>query len=78
MAAVLTMNFLRLLWRVARQVFHETTGALFFFFSFFGGVSAWRQWQRGSSLWLAGVAAGFTLMMFLLGVSSFRSARRVR
>ncbi len=76
--AASTLNFLRVLWRVTRQVFHETVGALFFFFSVFGGTAAWRQWQRGTALWAAALASGFTVMMFLLGVSSFRSARRVR
>ncbi len=39
---------LRVLWRVIRQLFHETTGALFGLFAIFGVVVAWREWKHGS------------------------------
>ncbi len=71
-------GFLRVLLRIARQLFHETTGALFFLFAIVGATAAWREWQKGSAQWLVGLAIGFTLMMAAFAVASFRSARRVR
>ncbi len=68
----------RTLLRVSRQVFHETTGALFGLFAFSAATSAWRGWHRGSAEWIAAMAAGFSLMMAAFAVSAFRSARRVR
>ncbi len=70
--------FLRTLGRIARQLFHETTGALFFVFAIAGATAAWRAWQKGSAQWLVGLAIGFALMMTAFAVASFRSARRVR
>jgi glycerol uptake facilitator-like aquaporin len=70
--------FLRSVWRAARQLFHEATGAFFILFALIGAVSAWREWQRGSAAWLIALSLGFTLMMGAFAVASFRSARRVR
>ncbi|MBI3484862.1 MAG: hypothetical protein HY012_06885, partial [Acidobacteria bacterium] len=50
----------RSLARVVRQLFHEVTGAFFLLFAALGGVSAWRHWQRGSALWVFGIALAFT------------------
>jgi uncharacterized membrane protein YfcA len=72
------IDYLRLLWRIARELFHETTGALFAFFSLAGWLSAWRHWRRGGVPWDVGLAIGFALMMLAFAVGSFRSARRVR
>ena len=71
-------TFLRTLLRVAQQLFHETTGALFIVLAIGGGASAWREWEKGAAQWLVGLAVGFTLMMVAFAVASFRSARRVR
>lgn len=71
-------ELVRSLWRVTRQLFHEVTGAFFIVFAAIGGVSLWREWQRGSEEWLIGLSAGFTLVMTWFAVTSFRSARRVR
>lgn len=71
-------GFFRLLGRAARQLFHETTGALFALFAMLGALSAWREWQRGAAEWLVCLVAGFTLMMGAFAVAAFRSARRVR
>ncbi len=71
-------GFARVLLRVARQLFHETTGAVFFTFAIAGVVAAWRQWQKGTAQWLVALAIGFALMMVAFAVGSFRSARRVR
>jgi glycerol uptake facilitator-like aquaporin len=71
-------EFFRSLWRVIRQLFHEVTGAFFLLFAALGGASAWRHWQRGSDLWVLGIALAFTLMMAAFAFASFRSARRTR
>ncbi len=76
--AAATGGFARTLLRIARQVFHETAGAMFFFFAVLGGVAAWREWQKGSAQWLVALSIGFALMMAAFAVASFRSARRVR
>ena len=71
-------GFLRTLLRIARQLFHETTGALFFLFTILGATAAWREWQKGSAQWQVVVAVAFTLMMAAFALAAFRSARRVR
>ncbi|HEV8384803.1 MAG TPA: hypothetical protein VGQ11_08015 [Candidatus Acidoferrales bacterium] len=70
--------FVRSVTRVVRQLFHEVAGAFFLLFAAIGGVSSWRYWQRGSDLWVLGIALAFTLMMAGFAFASFRSARRVR
>ncbi len=71
-------GFLRTVWRVGRQLFHEITGAMFLLFAFAGASGAWREWHRGAAQWLIAVTIGFALMMAAFAVASFRSARRVR
>ena len=71
-------EFLRAGWRAARQVFHETTGALFVLFAAVGAAAAWREWHKGSAPWLIALATGFALMMAAFAGASFRNARRVR
>ncbi len=73
-----TGGFLRTAWRLARELFHEVTGALFVVFAIAGAASAWREWQKGEAQWLVALAIGFALMMTAFAVASFRSARRVR
>jgi len=77
--------FLATVWRVARQLFHETAGAAFLLLSVTGALSTWRYWKSrpamppaGPELWSVSLAAMFTLMMAAFSVASFRSARRVR
>jgi hypothetical protein len=71
-------QFLRVLWRAARQLFHETTGTLFFLIAVAALQSAWRVWHNGASRVMLGVSAGYAALMILFGVLSFRDARRVR
>jgi hypothetical protein len=74
----LVRNFLRVIWRAARELFHEVTGALFFLLAVSAIQSAWRAWQRGAGQWLVGVGAAYAVLMILFGVLSFRDSRRVR
>jgi hypothetical protein len=69
---------LRVLWRAARELFHEVTGTLFFLLAVSAFQSAWRAWHRGAGQWLVSVSAGYALLMILFGVLSFRDSRRVR
>jgi hypothetical protein len=71
-------HFFRVLWRAARELFHEVTGTLFFLIAVSSMQSAWRSWQRGAGQWVVGVGAGYALLMILFGVLSFRDSRRVR
>lgn len=71
-------NSLRVLWRVARELFHEVTGAVFFGLALAALQSSWRSWHKGAGRWLVGMTAGYALLMIFFGVLSFRDSRRVR
>jgi hypothetical protein len=40
---------LRVLWRAARELFHEVTGAVFFILALAALQATWRSWQRGAA-----------------------------
>jgi hypothetical protein len=63
---------LRVVWRAARQLFHEATGAVFALFALYFASIAWRLWHSRPAAWLL----GFTIVVFAF--TSFRRARRVR
>jgi len=69
---------LRTFWRVTRQLFHETTGALFGLFAAWAAFAAWKQWKHRPALWLMGLAIAYAIMMAAFAFASFRRARRVR
>jgi hypothetical protein len=71
-------NFLRVLWRITRELFHEVTGALFFLIALSAIQATWRAWHRGAGQWMVGMTAGYAVLMILFGVLSFRDSRRVR
>ena len=66
------------IWRVTRQIFHETAGSVFFLFSIAGGVATWREWRHASAVWLVMLCLLFTVIMAIFSVTSFRDAGRVR
>lgn len=72
------MSTLRLIWRAAREVFHETIAALFFFFCVLGALGALHQWRTPSDHWVAGLDMGYAAMMGAFAALSFRDSRRVR
>lgn len=72
------MVTLRVLWRVARQLFHETTGAMFGIFAAWGAFAAWKQWKHRPILWIMIVAIAYAVTMAVFAFTSFRRARRVR
>ncbi|MDE3171256.1 MAG: hypothetical protein KGL75_14030 [Acidobacteriota bacterium] len=69
---------LRAFWRITKQLFHETTGALFAVFAGYGGYIVWKEWKRGWSVWLMAIGAAYALMMAAFAFGSFRRAKRVR
>lgn len=69
---------LRVFWRLARQLFHEATGALFGLFAAYGVLAAWKQWRHRPALWIVCFAIAYALMMAAFAFGSFRRARRVR
>ena len=69
---------LRVLWRAARELFHEVTGAVFFVLALAALQAAWRAWHNGGGRWLVGMTTGYALLMIFFGVLSFRDSRRVR
>jgi hypothetical protein len=72
------MIFLRVVWRVTRQLFHETTGVFFALFSIYFGIAAWRSWKYHATYWVIGFAAIYVLMMAAFAFAAFRRARRIR
>jgi hypothetical protein len=69
---------LRVLWRAARELFHEVTGAVFFILAFAAFSASWRAWHNGAGRWLVGLSAGYALLMVFFGLLSFRDSKRVR
>jgi hypothetical protein len=69
---------LRAWWRLARQLFHEMTGAIFALFSVSGVLAAWRQWTHVRVPWLLGLTLCYSLIMAIFAITSFRSSRRIR
>jgi hypothetical protein len=77
-AAGQRVGFFRVLWKAIRQVFHETTGAVFFLLSISWAGATLRLWRHGSATWTLVTCGCFSLMLAIFGVTAFRSARRVR
>jgi hypothetical protein len=69
---------LRVLWRAARELFHEVTGAVFFILALAALQASWRAWHYGAARWLVAMSAGYALLMIFFGILSFRDSRRVR
>jgi hypothetical protein len=65
-------------WRVLRMIFHESMGAIFLVMALFWGFAAMRQWSQGGETWAWAALGGVALVFAGFGLSSFRSARRVR
>jgi hypothetical protein len=75
--AVAPKGFFGRLWRAMRQVFHETTGAMFGVLAIAALMSAFRAWQHGSARWIIALPVAYAVLMAYFSVTSFRSARRV-
>jgi heme A synthase len=77
-AASKARGFFRALWRAARQVFHETVGAVFFVLALTWMSAALRYWRQHSSTWELRTSVGVVVVVVIFGFMSFRAARRVR
>jgi hypothetical protein len=71
-------GFFRTLWRVIRQLFHETTGSAFVLLALFWTLAGIRQWRHGAATWTWVAFGSFALLLGSFGVSSFLASRRVR
>lgn len=76
--ATKSRGFLRALWRAARQVFHETIGAVFFLLALTWSNAALRYWRQRAPNWEWRTSVAMALVMIIFGALSFRAARRVR
>jgi len=76
-AATKPRGFFGRLWRAARQVFHETTGALFLLLALGWTSGALRYWKARAPGWEWKTSVGMALVMIFFGLASFRAARRV-
>jgi len=63
------------LWRVLKQLFYETVGALFAILALGWLNSAFRAWTRDVAHWLIGLSIVVALLFVFFAVSSFRRAR---
>jgi hypothetical protein len=63
------------LWRVLKQIFHETVGAIFAILALGWFNSAFRAWTRDVAYWLIDVSVAVALVFVFFAVSSFRRAR---
>lgn len=70
--------FWRTFWRVARQLFHEVTGAAFAMFALYGLMAAWRGHQARQQRWILALPLAYAAMMAGFAMSAYRSSRRVR
>jgi hypothetical protein len=77
-AAARPRGFFRALWRAIRQIFHETTGAVFFLLALTWANAALRYWRQRAPAWEWKIGVGMALVMVFFGLASFRAARRVR
>jgi len=72
-------GFFRALWKAMREVFHETTGTLFFLLALSWANATVRLWRHGGSTpWVVGISSSFAILLVAFGLTSFRAARRVR
>jgi uncharacterized membrane protein YfcA len=76
--AARSRGFFRALWRAARQVFHETVGAVFFLIALTWANAALRYWRQRAPNWEWRTSVGMALVMVFFGLVSFRASRRVR
>jgi cell division protein FtsW (lipid II flippase) len=63
------------LWRVLKQLFYETVGAMFAILAFVWFNYAFRAWTRDVAHWLIAVSVAVALIFVFFAVSSFRRAR---
>jgi galactitol-specific phosphotransferase system IIC component len=63
------------LWRVAKQLFYETMGAIFAILALGWLNTAFRAWTRDVAHWLIAVTVAVALLFIFFAVTSFRRVR---
>ncbi len=66
---------LKRLWRVLKQLFYETVGAMFAILAFAWLNLAFRAWTRGGQHSMIAASIAVALLFVFFAVSSFRRAR---
>jgi hypothetical protein len=74
---VVRKGFLRTMWRVVRQLFHETMGALFAAMGLAWTSSAVRAWRAGEPRWIVALPVLYAGMMAYFAVAEFLRSRKV-
>lgn len=69
--------FSRLLY-LGRQLWHEVIGSVFVVLAFVGASTTLREWSLNGFGGRFAMAVCFTLMMLYFGITSFRTAKKVR
>jgi hypothetical protein len=70
-------GFLRTMWRVVRQLFHETMGALFAAMGLAWTSSAVRAWRAGEPRWIVALPVLYAGMMGYFAVAEFLRSRKI-
>jgi galactitol-specific phosphotransferase system IIC component len=65
------------LWRVAKQLFYEVTGATFAILAIGWLNYAFRAWTRDVARWLIAVTLLVAILFVFFAVTSFRRARQL-
>jgi hypothetical protein len=68
---------LRTMWRLLRQLFHETMGALFAAMGLAWTSSAVRAWRAGEPRWIVVLPVLYAGLMGYFAVTSFLKSRKV-
>jgi hypothetical protein len=76
-AAPAELRGFRRLWRVLKQLFHETTGAAFAVLALAWLNAALRAWSRDAARWLIIMAVAVAILFVFFAVTSFRRARKL-
>ncbi len=71
-------GFFTRLWWLGRQLWHEVMGSLFLVLSFIFGSTTLREYMHQGLGARSLMLAFFSVLMCYFGVTSFRSARKVR
>jgi hypothetical protein len=67
----------RRVWRVLRQLFHETAAAIFAILAVAWVNYAIRAWTRDGVLWLVATSFGLAALFAFFAITSFRRSREI-
>jgi hypothetical protein len=64
-------------WRVLRQLFHETAAAIFAILAVAWINYAFRAWTRDAVPWLVAISFGLAAMFTFFAITSFQRSRKI-